>query len=330
MTDRTLRVLSQDDIARALPMTDAVNAMKSAFGQLAASEAVVPLRTHIETPDRSGTFLVMPALLSGERQMGVKILSLFDRNRDRGLPLIQALMVIADGETGSPLAIMDAGFLTALRTGAASGAATDFMARRSATRAAIFGAGVQGRTQLEAVCAVRAIDVAFVFDKNLSVAEEFCRAMSDKLSIEVKVARSESHAVHDADVVCTATTSTEPVFDDADLKAGVHINAVGAYTPETREIPGETVARARVVVDQRAACLAEAGDILSPLGEGLFDESHIAAELGELALENAAGRRDEDEITLFKSVGVAVQDVAAAFRAFENADKMGLGERVSV
>jgi len=330
MTDRTLRVLSKEDIARALPMADAVDAMKSAFGQLAAGDAVVPLRNHIDTPDRSGTFLIMPALLSGKKQMGVKILSLFNGNPPKGLPLIQALMVIADGETGSPLAMMDAGFLTALRTGAASGAATDFMARRDATRAAIFGAGVQGRTQLEAVCAVRAIDEAYVFDKNRNAAEDFSRAMSHALSIEVKVAHDASQAVKNAHIVCTATTSPAPVLDDGDLKAGVHINAVGAYTPETREIPGETVARARVVVDQRAACLAEAGDILIPLNEGKFDESHIAADLGELALGKGAGRTGATEITLFKSVGVAVQDVAAAFRAYENAEAMGLGARVSV
>jgi len=284
----------------------------------------------VECPDRSGTFLVMPALLSGEKQMGVKILSLFGRNPGRGLPLIQALMVVADAETGTPRAIMDGGFLTALRTGAASGAATDFMARRDATRAAIFGAGVQGRTQLEAVCAVRAIVEALVFDRDRDAAEAFSRAMSRKLSIPVKAANDASHALGDADIVCTATTSPEPVFDHADLKEGVHINAVGAYTPGTREIPGETVARARVVVDQRAACMAEAGDILIPLNEGRIDESHIVADLGELAARDAEGRTGEAEVTLFKSVGVAVQDVAAAYRAFETADKMGLGQQVSV
>ncbi len=330
MTDRTLRVLSRDDIARALPMKDAVDAMKNAFRQLAAGEAVVPLRSHIESTGASGTFLVMPAFLSGEKQMGVKILSVFGKNPGRGLPLIQALMVIADGTTGTPLAIMDAGFLTALRTGAASGAATDFMARRDARCAAMIGAGVQGGTQLEAVCAVRAIDEAIVFDKDPTAAERSCRTMGEKLGIPLRAARNKSDAVRSADIVCTATTSPEPVVDHADLKAGVHINAVGAYTPETREIPGETVARARLVVDQRAACLAEAGDILIPLGEGLIDESHIVADLGEIVSGRIDGRISEKEITLFKSVGVAVQDVAAAFRAYEAAEKMGLGEEVPV
>jgi ornithine cyclodeaminase/alanine dehydrogenase-like protein (mu-crystallin family) len=249
-------------------------------------------------------------------------------NAERGLPLIQALMIVLDGETGSPLAAMDASVMTAIRTGAASGAATDAMARISARSAAVFGAGVQGRTQLEAVCAVRSIERASVFDMDRRAASDFEVEMADRLGIEVQAASSPREALRGADIVCTATTAKEPVFEDADVEPGAHINAAGAYTPATREIPGATVARARVIVDHLPACMEEAGDILMPMRDGIIERDHIRAELGEVIAGSEPGRGSDEEVTLFKSVGVAVQDAAAAFRAIERARDQGLGSTV--
>lgn len=260
--------------------------------------------------------------------MGIKIVTLFDKNPLQGLPRLQALMVVVDGRCGSPLAVLDGASLTALRTGAASGAATDLLARPEAKRAALFGAGVQGRTQLEAVCAVRRIEKAHVFDKDPRCAESFAREMSGPLNIEVEASASPSEAVRDADVVCTTTTSSSPVFADGDLKEGAHINAVGSYQPHVQEIPAETIARALVVVDQREAALAETGDLIIPLERGIIDEAHIRGELGEIAAGTKGGRASDDQVTLFKSVGVAVQDLAAADRALANASKLGLGTSV--
>jgi len=225
---------------------------------------------------------------------------------------------------------MDGTVLTAMRTGAASGAATDLLARRDARTAAIFGAGVQGRTQLEAVCAVRPIREAWVYDVGPERAAAYADEMSQRLSLPVRVAESPAEAVRQADVICTATTSSSPVFDDADVRPGTHINAVGAYTPHMQEMPAETVLRARVVIDHREASLAEAGDLLIPLQQGVMTEDHIYAELGEVAAGHKPGRASPEEITLFKSVGVAVQDVAAAGAVLEAAQRLGLGTEVAL
>lgn len=323
-----VRILSHSDVRRALPMREAVEAMKRAFAQLSTGQADVPLRTPIHVPRHNGLTLFMPAYLAADDQMAVKIVSVFNDNPARGLPLIHALVVVVDAETGQPVAVMEGGSLTALRTGAASGAATDLLSRPDAAIAAVFGAGVQGRTQLEAVCAVRPIREAWVYDVDPQRAQAYAREMGEQLGIPVHVAARPAEAVRPADVVCTATTSTTPVFDDADVRPGTHINAVGAYTPQMREIPTETVLRARVVIDHRTASLAEAGDLLIPIQEGRMTEQHIWAELGEIAAGLQPGRLSPDEITLFKSVGVAVQDVAAAAAVLEAARRQNLGVEI--
>jgi len=325
-----LRVLSANDVRQALPMRQAIEAMKSAFAQLSAGQANVPLRTALQVPPHNGVTLFMPAYLATDNQMAVKIVSVFNNNPARGLPLIHALVVVVEATTGQPAAVMDGTYLTALRTGATSGAATDLLARHDAHTVAIFGAGAQGRTQLEAVCAVRPIRMAWVYDTVPERAAAFVAEMSQWLSLLVKAASTPSEPVREADIICTATTSARPVFQDADLRAGTHINAVGAYTPQMQEIPAETVVRAKVVIDHRQASLAEAGDLLIPLQQGLMTRDHIHAELGEIVAGTRPGRASLEEITLFKSVGMAVQDVAAASAVLEAARKLNLGIEVIV
>ncbi|HUV80215.1 MAG TPA: hypothetical protein VMW40_05260 [Candidatus Bathyarchaeia archaeon] len=217
-----------------------------------------------------------------------------------------------------------------MRTGAASGAATDLLARPDSKVAAIFGAGVQARTQLEAVCAVRPIQTVWIYDLIPARVESFITEMAGKGPIpnDLRAATSPQQAVADADVICTATTSFTPVFTDADLKQGVHINGVGSYTPEMQEIPTETVSRALVVVDSRDAALAEAGDLIRPIQQGIISEVHIHAEIGEIVLGRKQGRMHSEQVTFFKTVGVAVQDAAAARIALQNAQALGLGQRV--
>jgi ornithine cyclodeaminase/alanine dehydrogenase-like protein (mu-crystallin family) len=325
-----LRFLSARDIVQALPMPVAVEAMKEAFRQLSAGEAVVPPRTHIAAESPPGDALFMPAYIPAAGRMGLKIVTLFGGNVARGLPRIQALVIVLDAATGSPLAVMDGTVLTAIRTGAASGAATDLLARPDAHVAAIFGAGPQARTQLEAVCAVRPIRRAMIFDASAERAEALAGAMAAPLGIPILAARSPAEALAGADVVCTATTAVEPVFADRDVAPGTHINAVGSYKPTVREIPGETVRRARVVVDCRAAALAEAGDLIIPMEQGLIAKDPIAAELGEIVAGLKKGRESPAQITLFKSVGVAVQDLAAANRVLAVAERLNLGTEVAL
>jgi ornithine cyclodeaminase/alanine dehydrogenase-like protein (mu-crystallin family) len=306
-----LRYITTEETRRALTMPEAVRAVKEAFIQLSTGQAHAPARTSLEIPELRTTALVMPAYLPAAKRIGLKLISLCEDNPAKGLPLAQAVTILMDAETGTPLAVLDASYLTAVRTGAASGAATDALARKDARVAAVFGAGVQGRTQLEAVASVRPLERALIFDVDARAADRFAEEMGRALSLRVEPAPS-PQALRQADIVCTATTSAVPVFADADLKPGAHINAVGSYKPHVRELPSETVARARVFVDHRASALEEAGDLIIPLRAGLIAETHILAEIGAVLAGLAPGRLSDDEITLFKSVGNAVQDLAVA------------------
>ena len=270
----------------------------------------------------------MPAYLTKSETIGAKIVSVFPNNRRRGLPTIHALVIVVDGKTGQPLAAMDGTYLTALRTGAASGLATDLLARKDSRVVAIFGAGTQARTQLEAVCTVRDIEKAWVFDVRTRIARAFVREMKEKgspIPADIRVAQTKKQALREADVVCTATTSFRPVFADSDLKLGVHINGVGSYTPEMQEVPARTVVRSKVVVDSREASLAEAGDLIISIDGGLISNKNIHGEIGDVAAGKVPGRESEEETTFFKSVGLAVQDVAVAERVLQRAEELGLG-----
>lgn len=331
MTDsRTLRFLSAADVRRALPIHEAIEVMKDAFIELSENRAIVPMRTHISMPEHAGDVLVMPAYSPDTARFGVKVITLFENNPALNLPFIQAMVMVFDTITGSPVALIEGTALTAIRSGAASGAATDLLARKDAHVVAIFGAGIQARTQLDAVCAVRPIRLARVFDQDPARAAAFAHEASAQLRITVTVAATSAEALAGADVVCTATTASTPVFADHELAAGAHINAIGSYKPHMREIPPETVMRAYVVVDQIAAAWDEAGDLILPLTAGLIRHDHIRAELGELAAGTQTKPTTPGTVTFFKSVGIAIQDLAAASRVLANAQKLGLGTEVSL
>jgi len=322
-----LRILNATDVRLALPMTAAVAAMKKAFAELARGEVTLPLRTQLDVSAHGGVALFMPAYAAGSDALAVKAVAVYPRNAQRGLPTIHGVVLVFEASSGRPVALLEGGALTAIRTGAASGAATDLLARPDAGVAAIIGSGVQARTQLEAVCAVRPIQEVRVYSTNPEQAEQFAREMSGQGAIPscVVVAADADSAVQGADVVCTATTSFTPVFSASALSSGCHVNAVGSFRPDMQEIPTETVRQARLVVDQREAVLAEAGDVIIPLQQGAIDESHIHTELGAIASGQATGREDARQITLFKSVGLAVQDAVAASVALERAEAEGLG-----
>ncbi len=323
-------ILTADDVRKALPMNQAIQAMKDAYASLSNGTAEVPLRTRLPIPNSEALSLFMPAFVSSPEgnALAIKVVSLFPTNPARGLAYIQAAVLVFDPETGQAIALLEGGALTAIRTGGASGAAIDLLARPDSRVAAIFGAGAQGRTQLEAACTARKIEAAFVFDADIAKAVSFAEEMKKKLNMDVRVAANSREAVQNADIICTATTSTKPVFHDSHIKAGTHISAVGSYTPEMQEVPAETLQRARIYIDSRAASLVEAGDLIQPINAGLFDESHIHGELGELIAGKISGRQSPDEITYFKSVGVAVQDAMAAQVALINARKMNIGTEV--
>jgi alanine dehydrogenase len=328
-----VKILTEKDIRQSVPMALAIPVLKDAFTQLSAGKAVLPLRMAVAVSKPPGRALFMPAYLEESKAIGVKIVSVFGENRARNLPTIHALVVLLDTSTGIPTALLDGTYLTALRTGAVSGLATELLARKNARTAAIFGAGVQGRTQLEAISHVRRIEKAWIYDPDAKAAERFVAEMStfgSPVPSLISVARSPALAAEEADIICTATTSVRPVFKDSEVRLGTHINGVGSFTPGMQEIPAETVIRAKVVVDSKRASLQEAGDLIIPLRKALIGEGHIYAELGEIAAGRVPGRKTRQEITLFKSVGLAIQDIAVAARVLLEAQKSGLGKEIDI
>lgn len=336
-----MRILNAADVRRALPMREAVEAMKQAYAALSSGRATVPPRIHLSLERNAGISLVMPAYVDAEaaadQALTVKVVSLYDGNQRRGLARIQAAVMAFEPDTGRPAALLEGATLTAIRTAAASGAATDLLARPDCRTLALFGAGVQARAHLEAMLAVRPIERVWIFsrtaDRARKLIEELEKAEAanserEQSPLRIVVAASPEEALAEADLVCAATTSREPVFRDADLRRGTHVNAVGSYQPQVREIPPETVVRAKVVVDSRTAAWLEAGDLIQPLEAGLISREHIHAELGELVLGQKPGRTAAAEITLFKSVGIAVQDALAAQCALRNAQRFGIGAEV--
>ncbi len=325
----SIRILTAADVKAALSIAEAIEATRSAFAQLSSGRAEVPVRTQWSATN--GTALVMPAYLPDSQGLGAKIVSVFPGNPGRGLPTVNAVVALLDPETGRPIALLDGTYLTALRTGAASGLAADLLALPAAGTLAVFGAGVQARTQLLALCTVRSIDRAWVYDRNPERAREMIAEMAGKAPVpaDMRLATSPAEAVHEAAIIATATTSNCPVFADADLRPGAHICAIGAFTPQMQEVPAETVGRARVFVEQRAGALAEAGDLLIPIEQGLLAAESVH-EIGEVINGQITGRESPEQVTLFKSVGNAVQDIATATRALRIAEERGLGTIVEL
>ncbi|MGH2538813.1 MAG: ornithine cyclodeaminase family protein [Candidatus Promineifilaceae bacterium] len=325
-----MRILSAADVRRALPMAEAIAGMKAAYSQLSAGRADVPLRANLNLEAHHGRLLVMPAYLPAGGELAVKVVAVFPDNAHHGRPTLSAAVLLLDAPTGRPLALLEGASLTAIRTGAGAGAATDALARPEASVVAVLGSGAQARSQLEAMCAVRLVAEVRVFSPNRAHAEAFGAALGPSLpaGARLRVTASPGSALRGADIICAATTSSRPVFDGRDLTPGAHINAIGSFTPQMQEVDAETVRRARVVVDSYAAALAEAGDLIIPLEAGIIGRDHIWAEIGEILSGAKPGRSDPEEITLFKSVGVAAQDAAAAAIAWRNAEALGLGQSV--
>jgi ornithine cyclodeaminase len=313
-------------------MAEAIAGVKEAYLQLSSGQAIVPLRSRIDIKSHNGISLVMPAYLSQKDDLAVKIVSVYPDNVERNEPVIYASVIVLDAESGRPVALLEGGTITAIRTGAASGAATDVLARKDAHIAAIFGSGVQARTQLEAVATIRSLSEVRVYSLSQAQARQFAGEMAGfgPIPKAIKVVDSPEEAIDGADIICTATTSKRPVFNGHDLEPGAHINAIGSFTPEMQEVDAETVRRSLVFVDSREAALEEAGDLLVPMARGEIPRDTIFAELGEVIGGQKKGRTDSGQITYFKSVGIAIQDAVAGRIALENAIALDLGTVISL
>lgn len=316
-----IRILTGQDVRAALTMPEAITAVREGFIALSTGQAIVPVRGVFEQPQ--GVTLTMPAHIRGAAISTVKVVSVFPGNRENGLPAVTAVVLVLDSTTGRPMALLDGTILTALRTGAASGVATDLLARPDAHILGVIGAGPQARTQIEAVCAVRSITAIRIFSQSGS--EELAAELRGRYPAQVQAVSRGHDALAGADVIVAATNSKTPVITLADVAPGAHINGVGSFTPGMQEVAADVVTHAKVVVDHRESAWAEAGDLIIPRNQGIFSEQGVHAELGEVAAGVRPGRESQEEITFFKSVGNAVQDAVVAAVILEKMSRLNLG-----
>lgn len=323
-------VLSQAEVEALLPVAECIEPMARALAALARGEAFQPLRTIVRPPGAAGLQALMPAYAGGAAPaFGVKLVGVFPGNVARGMDAHQGAVLLFDGTTGAPSALMNAAAVTAIRTAAVSGLATRLLAREDARELAVLGAGVQARTHLLAMAAVRRFARARVASRRRERAEALALEMAGRVPFPIEAAPTNEAAVRGADVVVTVTDSAEPVLRREWLADGAHLNVVGASLPHAREADSATVASARLFCDRRESLLNEAGDYLIPLREGAIGPDHVQAELGEVLIGARPGRRSASEITLFKSLGLAVEDLAAARELLERAEAHGVGSRVA-
>lgn len=324
-------ILTKMDLEKVLTMREVIEVVEDAFAQIAKGMVEMPLRAIIDIHKYKGFVFYMPAYLEGSEALAVKIVSLYEENLERyGLPTIFATIQLNDPKTGMPLVLMEGGYITAMRTGAASGVATKYLARENSRVVGILGAGTQARAQLWAVREARDVEKVFVYDAAAGRAKGYAEEMSERLGVNIIPVSSAEKAVREADILVTATTAKEPVLNGKWLQPGTHINAIGWMGRDARELDSNTVKRAKLTVDSKEAVLAESGDILIPIRESVISEDHIYAELGEIVTGRKAGRISDNEITLWKSVGLAIQDAATAKLAYQKAQEMGVGREIKL
>lgn len=317
-------LLNRAELERLLDVNAVIDAVERGFADYSAGRTVMPVRTAVRVPEPSGVLLVMPCAMIDSKVLGTKLVSVYGQNPSRDLPVIGALYVLSDYETGFPVAVMDAGYMTGLRTAAASAVATKYLAREDSTTLGIFGTGVQGEFHARCIPAVRPIEKIVVWSRNQDNVRAFCERLSNAVQADIRPAGSIEEAAG-CDVVVTGTTSATPLFSGSLLKPGSHVNNVGSHSPTAREMDTESVARSTVVVDAYDAAWAESGDILIPIDEGAITREHVVAELGEVVLGKKPGRRSPDELTLFKSNGLAFQDAVTAALGLRRARETGAG-----
>ena len=322
-------LLNREEVMSVLTMSDCIEAMEGAFSELANQTAVLPLRNVIGAP--KGISLYMPAYLQDMNALACKVVTVYKENpTEFNLPTIMGTVLLQDPDTGQVTCIMDGSYLTAVRTGAASGLATRYLAREDdGQTTSIYGAGVQAQMQLWAVAEARSISRAMIFDVIPEAAERLASTMGEKLGISIDVAE-DPDALLEADIICTATSSPTPLFDGSRVRTGTHINGIGSHTPNARELDSEIVKRSLFIADSRESCLNEAGDIMIPISDGELTADHIHAELGEVVAGTKEGRTSDDQITLFKSNGLAIQDAAAARLVYDKALEAGIGTEVAI
>jgi ornithine cyclodeaminase len=321
-------LLAEADVARVLTVHDLVPLMRETLAAFARGEARQPVRSNMTIRPANGFYGTMPAHVPALHAFGLKSVTFFPANEGTALPTHLAVIVLHDDRTGVPLALVDGRLITALRTAAVSAVSVELLARADARRLAILGSGVQARSHLEALLRIRPFEQVRVWSRTAANAGRFVREMA-RTGATLAAAPTAREAVADADVIVTVTSATEPILEGAWLRPGTHLCVVGSSHPRMREVDAAAVARSRVFVDSREAAAIEAGDLLLAAREGRYDLARIAGELGDVAA-GAPGRASADEVTLFKSLGLGVEDVASAALALARARAAGLGTPVAL
>jgi len=324
------RLLTEDHVKSLLSMAELITAMETAVARFSAREVLQPVRTVLSVGPTRAFFGLMPAYIEQPARLGAKLVTVFNENHRRGLPSHLATIVLLDPETGALIALMDGRYITESRTAAVSAVSARHLSRPEAATLAIIGSGVQARSHLEAYAQVRTLRDVRVWSPNTRSRERFVEEMTGHVPAQLHNSRSAQEAVEGADLIVLATSSPAPVIDDAWVAAGTHVVSVGACRPDQREMDPDVVARARLFVDSRAAALVESGDVVMGIGEGRFDDGHIAGELGEVVLNRVAGRTAAEQITVFKSLGMAVEDVVTADLVFRRAIESGAGTELTL
>lgn len=322
-------ILNRDNIRNVCSMRDAIHIAKDALRIFSQGKSVVPLRTKINLSKFGGQCIFMPGYIEEMGSAGIKIVSVFPKNIEKGLISVPSKMVLINGETGEVCAILEGTYLTQLRTGGVAGAATEILSRKDAKVGALFGGGGQGAAQIEAMLTVRKLELIKIYDINPERAKELAIKMQKELSsfdTKIIAVNSSDEAIENADVITTVTTSRKPVFDGRKVKRGAHINALGSYTPQMQEIDDEIMKRAdKIYLDSKEAVLAESGDLIIPITKGTISINDITGELGEAVAGLLPRRERDDEITIFDSVGIAILDIATSQLIFKKALDLGFG-----
>jgi alanine dehydrogenase len=326
----SMLVISEQQVRGLVDIDELIEALEKAHLQYSTDRAVMPVRLVVPLPAIQGRITSMPGFLTDDKALGMKVVTYFQQNPTRDLPAILATIMLFSADTGKIIAIMDGSYVTAIRTACASAMATKVLANPDSKVVGILGAGVQARAHIEALTRVRNIGAFKIYSPSGVSAAKLQEEMRGRIDSAIEVVSSAEQAVRDADLVVTVTTAKEPIIKADWLKPGTHINAVGSHRPDLRELDGATLARAKVVVDSRAAIMAECGDILLAIDERSIAPSAVQAEIGEVLAGTKPGRTDESEITLYKSVGIAVQDVAAAHLVYHKALKQRVGTTVQI
>lgn len=323
-------ILSEKEVAKLIDIDELIGALEQAHLQYSTGKAVMPVRLVVPLPQIQGRITSMPGYLNEDKALGMKVVTYFQDNPKRGLPAILATIMLFSSETGKMIAAMDGTYITTIRTACASAMATKVLAKAATPTLGMLGAGVQARAHIEALARVRKLARIKIYSPSGTSAAKIKTEMEESAGFPIEVAASAEAVVRDADLLVTVTTAKEPIVQSAWLKPGVHVNAVGSHRPDLREIDGETLARAKVVVDSREAIMGECGDILLALKEKSVGEKVIHGEIGEVLAGTKSARTSADEITLYKSVGIAIQDVATAQLVYRKALERKIGTNVEI